>query len=368
MERGKNSMTGLSAFIYHDEYLKYQFGPSHPFKPIREKYTLDILRKLEVFGEKAQIYEPEPATKNDLRLVHSEDYIQYVEKMCEEGSGFLDYGDTPATKGLFEGSLRVVGGSILGAKLVMDGEVNHAFNPGGGLHHAKADRASGFCVFNDIAVAIRYLQKNYGVKRIAVVDIDGHHGDGTQEIFYREPILKISYHRIGIFPGTGYVNELGAGEGKGYSVNIPLLGGTGDEAYLYAFREVVTPLLESYRPEILINQFGVDGHYQDPLVGLALTTKTYEKVAETMHSLAHELCQGRLLVLGGGGYDIDNTARCWAIMFVIICGGLSEKHLRSYRQLFDESPHLEGERVLESTENAVEDIKRTIFPIHNLKM
>lgn len=367
MEGGENSVSGLSAFIYHDDYLKYQFGPSHPFKPIREKYALEILRELGVFDGKARIYEPEPATEDDLCLVHSGDYVRYVKKICEKGFGHLDYGDTPATRGLYEGSCRVVGGSILGAKLVMDGVVDYAFNPGGGLHHAKADSASGFCVFNDIAIAVRYLQRNYGVERIAVVDIDGHHGDGTQEILYHEPILKISSHRIGIFPGTGYIDELGAGEGAGYSVNIPLLGGTGDEAYLYAFREVVQPLLESYRPEILINQFGVDGHYQDPLVGLALTTRTYEEVAKTMHNLAHRLCHGRLLVLGGGGYDVNNTARCWAIMFATICEGLPEKNLEGYRRLFDEPQH-QDEKVLERTKNIIEDIKRRIFPLHNIKI
>jgi len=360
-------MTGKSAFIYHDEYLKYQFGSDHPFQPIREKYALDILRELEIFDDKAKIYEPERATKDDLRPVHMENYIQYVEEMCEKGYGFLDLGDTPAKKGLFEGSLRVVGGSILGAKLIIEGEADHAFNPGGGLHHAKKDMAAGFCVFNDIAIAVRYLQRNYGIKRVAIVDIDGHHGDGTQQIFYDEPILKISSHRIGIFPGTGYVDELGAGKGKGYSVNIPLQGGIGDEAYLYALREVVPPLLESYKPEILVNQFGVDGHYQDPLVGLALTTKTYEKVAETMHSLAHELCQGRLLVLGGGGYNINNTARCWAVMFATICGCLPEKHIESYRRLFDKPLNREDKSSIEAVKSTVEDIKRIIFPIHNLK-
>ncbi len=368
MEGGKDSLTGKSAFIYHDEFLKYQFGPDHPFQPIRDKHALDILKRLEIFGGKAQIYEPERATLDELRLVHTEKYIHYVEEMCKGGSGLLDSGDTPAAKGLFEGALRVVGGSILGAKLILEGKVDHAFNPGGGLHHAKAGRASGFCVFNDIAVTVRYLQRNCGIKRIAVVDVDGHHGDGTQQIFYDEPILKISSHRIGIFPGTGYVEEMGVGEGRGYSVNIPLQGGTGDEAYLYAFHEIVPPLLKSYRPEIIINQFGIDGHYQDPLVGLSLTTKTYEKVAETMHSLAHELCSGKLLVLGGGGYDIENTAKCWAIMFATICGCLNQKHLSDYRNLFDNSTSQEDEYATEAAKKTVERIKKTIFPLHHITM
>jgi acetoin utilization protein AcuC len=286
--------------------------------------------------------------------------------MSERGFGYLDYGDTPAKKELYEGACRVVGGSILAAKLVMNGDANHAFNPGGGLHHAKSENAAGFCVFNDIAIIIRYLQQNHGIKKIAVVDIDGHHGDGTQEILYHEPILKISSHRIGIFPGTGYIGELGEGKGKGYSVNIPLLPGTGDEAYLHTLREVIQPLLESYRPEVLINQYGVDGHYQDPLVGLALTTRSYEEVAKTMHSIAHNLCDGRLLVVGGGGYNVRNTARCWAIMFVTICEHLSKKHLERYRSLFDVT-RLEDTQIFEKTKEIVKDVRRKIFPIHGLK-
>ena len=360
-------MADMSGFIYHEEYLKYQFGFSHPFNPIREKYTLDTLKEIEVIGEKSRVYSPEPATETDLYTVHSNEYVQFIREMCEKGFGYLDSGDTPATKGLYEGACRVVGGSILGAKLIMDGDVDHTFNPGGGLHHAKADKAAGFCVFNDIAIATRYLQRTYGLKRIAILDVDGHHGDGTQQILYREPILKISTHRIGIFPGTGYVSELGTGKGTGYSINIPLQARTGDEAYLYAFKELVPPLLESYKPEIIINQFGVDGHYEDPLVGLGLTTRTYEEVAKTMHSLAHELCEGRLLVLGGGGYDLANTTRCWAIMFATICGGVPENHLKRYRQLFDQFPPPEKDWVLEMTKSVVEEVKKAISPFHTIR-
>jgi len=357
-------MTSLSAFIYHDEYLKYQFGTTHPFKPIREKYTLDILRELGVFNEEAKIYEPEPATDDDLALVHTRDYIDYVKRMCEEGSSYLDYGDTPATKGLYEGACRVVGGSILSARLILEGEVNHTFNPGGGLHHAQKDRAAGFCVFNDVAITVRYLQ-NAGIQRIAIVDIDGHHGDGTQMIFYREPILKISSHRIGIFPGTGYLEEVGVDKGLGYSVNIPLQEKTDDDTYLYAFQEIVPPLLESYQPEIIITQFGVDGHYGDPLVGLSLTTRTYMEVASIMHNLAHKLCDGRLLLLGGGGYDIANTARCWAIMFVTVCGGPSTNHIARYNQLFDKP--VPRKEIQKNTQEFVREIKNKIFPLHHIE-
>ncbi|MEM2914724.1 MAG: acetoin utilization protein AcuC, partial [Candidatus Bathyarchaeia archaeon] len=217
-------MSGITAFIFHNDYLKYDFGVGHPLKIVREKYTLDLLQELEIFNGKAKLYVAEPATEDELMLIHTKEYINFVKKKSEEGTGYLDYGDTPATKGCFEVASIRVGGSLYGAELIMDGKVDHAFNPGGGFHHARESNAAGFCIFNDVALTVRLLQKKYGVKRIAVVDIDGHHADGTQSILYREPILKISLHRYDgfFYPGTGSLEEYGEGEGKGYNVNIPL--------------------------------------------------------------------------------------------------------------------------------------------------
>ena len=356
-------MTGVTAFIYRDDYLKYQFGPGHPFQPIREKYTLDKIRELGILDRNAKLFEPKPASEEDLLLVHSEEYIEFVKSMSKSGGGYLDYGDTPATRGIYEASCSVVGGSICGVDLIMEGEVSHAFNPGGGLHHARRDGAAGFCVFNDIAIAARHLQKKHGVEKIAIVDIDGHHGDGTQLIFYEEPILTISLHRSGIYPGTGYVDELGVGKGRGYSVNVPLPAGTPDEVYLYAFDEVVKPLVETYEPEILLNQFGVDGHYQDPLVGLGLTTKAYFEISARMHALAHGGSEGRYLVFGGGGYNPSNVSRCWAIMFATISGFPAEK----LKGLFDKEQPRKDERVFSSVRETVGRIKKIIFPPHGLK-
>jgi acetoin utilization protein AcuC len=359
-------MTAKTAFLYTDAYLTYQFGSSHPFKPIREKLALDLLQELNVFNGKAEHLEPLPAKREDLLTVHTKEYIDYVQRMCNEGRGYLDYGDTPATKGLYEGALSVVGGSLLGAKLILEGDVDHAFNPGGGLHHAKADRASGFCVFNDIAVAIRFLQKSYGLERIVVIDIDGHHGDGTQELFYDEQVLTVSTHRTGIFPGTGYVDEVGVGNGKGYSVNLPLPEGTFHEAYIHAFTEIVPPLVEAYEPEIIISQFGVDGHYLDPLVGLALTTKTYEEVSRIIHDLSHSFAGDKLLVVGGGGYSVNAVARCWAIMFSTISQALPVESEERYNQLFDKDFNLREKRVFERVKDTVKRLKESVFPFHDL--
>ena len=359
-------MTGTSAFIYSEEYLKYQFGPDHPFTPTRCRQVLDRLQKMNVFNCKAKLVRPNPATEDQLLLVHTREYIDYVKKMSHRNAGFLDQGDTPATQGLFEGACSVVGGSILGAELIANGSYSHAFNVGGGLHHAKANSASGFCVFNDIAIAARWLQLKYETKRIAIIDIDGHHGNGTQDIFYSEPILKISSQRIGIFPGTGYVDEIGEGEGSGYSVNIPLLGGTGDETYLHVYNEIVPPLLEWYRPQIILTQFGIDGHIGDPLVGLALTTRTYEKIAESLHHLAHKLCEGRLLLFGGGGYNLDPTVRSWTLMFLIISEAIP-KTSPAYTQLLDKEQPNEDQRAKRYAKKVVEELRTTIFTMHGIR-
>lgn len=353
-------MTGITAFVYHQDYQKYYFGPTHPFKPVREKYTLDLLKELRVFNKKAKYYEPEPANEEDLMLVHTKKYVDFVKKMSEMGSGYLDYGDTPATKSIYEGSCSAVGGSLCAADLIMTGKVTRAFNPGGGLHHATENNAAGFCVFNAVAIVARYLQRKYGLKKIAIVDIDGHHGDGTQKIFYRDPILKISLHRYDgyFYPGTGSAEEIGEEGGEGYSINIPLPARTHDEAYLFAFNEIVIPSIRRYKPELILNQFGVDGHYQDPLVGLSLTTKTYEEISSTLHNLAHEISNGKFLILGGGGYNPVNVSRCWAVMFVTVSGAIPQFSPK-YKKLLDDVKLPKESKILDKVMETVDLIRKT---------
>lgn len=315
-------MSGAAAFLYNDDFMLYQFGPSHPFQPVRERLAMEALESLGVLdGKSATMVATPPVSMERLNRVHPPGFVSEVERICLAG-GLLDQGDTPGNPGLFTGALAAVGASIHGAEGIMSGEFEHAFNPAGGLHHAHPEAASGFCVFNDIAVAVRYLQKEHGLQRIAVVDIDGHHGDGTQSIFYSENVLTISLHRYsrGFFPGTGGTEERGVDEGRGYNINIPLPPGTDDEMYQQAYFSIVLPALRAYQPQFIIHQFGTDGHYKDPLVGLGLTTMGYAEIARRTHDLAHEVCDGRYLVVGGGGYDIDATRRSWAIMFAELAG------------------------------------------------
>ncbi len=361
-------MTGTVGFIHHEGYGRMSFTP--PPIQITERYkkTYDILDELGVFNDKAKVFVPKPASEEDLMLVHTKEYIDFVKRMSKVGRGFLDYGDTPAYKGIFELSCLRVGASLFAIDLVMNEEVDHAFNPGGGFHHATEDSAGGFCVFNDIVMGVRHLERKYGVKKIAIVDIDGHHADGTQKILYEEPILKISLHKRGLFfyPGTGSIEEIGEGKGKGYSVNIPFPSNTYDEAYIFAFNELIPPLIEAYEPEILLHQFGTDAHYMDPLVGLSLTTRAYQEVSEVMHVLAHETTGGKYVIFGGGGYNPDNVARCWSVMFTTISEALPEDSKERFELLLDKVELNKDKKLFIEVKERVELIKEKIFPFHGL--
>jgi acetoin utilization protein AcuC len=286
----------------------------------------DTLREMGVFDERLSYVESPLASEEDLREVHDPCFIEYVREMSSLGTGYLDSGDTPVSTGLYEGALAAVGATLAGAESVARGEFDHAMTPGGGLHHARRDKAAGFSVFNDLAVAVRRLQRRYGFERIAILDIDGHHGDGTQSIFNREKVLTISFHRYGpgFYPGTGAVTDLGEGEGEGYAINVPLPRCTCDEVYVPTYEKVVSAALDAYRPEIILHQFGTDAHYTDHLVGMGLTTLAYEKVAEITHRLAHQHCDGRYMVTGGGGYSVDATRRIWAIVVCTISGSFPQ--------------------------------------------
>lgn len=360
-------MSGKTAFIYHPGYENRGLSP-FPAVWQRYKFTYDRCQELGLFEHGVEVRQQDPATEADLRLVHTQEYIDYVKRADEAGSGYLDYGDTPAYPGVFRRASLSVGGTLLAAKLVATGAVTHTFNPGGGLHHARADRAGGFCVFNDIVIGVRYLQREFGFQRLAIVDIDGHHSDGTQVLLYADPILKISLHRYGpwFYPGTGAIDEIGEGEGTGYMVNIPLPPRVPDSAYLYAFREVVPPLLKSYRPDIILLQFGVDAHRVDPLVGLGLTSHGFAQVAAIVHDIAHWLCEGRLLVLGGGGYDPAVVARCWAIILATVSGAVPPERAARLAELHDPAPSSSEAEIDEEIRRIVSAVKETVFPFHHL--
>lgn len=305
-------MSCATSMVYHESYGSRGFTAlRHTWN--RYQLALEMLAESSL-GLRIPLLDAPAASENDLLRVHTPDYVDHVQRLDLAGNGKLD-GSTPAWSGMYARAERVVGGSLLAADLVANGAVSHAFNPAGGQHHAHAGRGGGFCVFNDVVAAVRRFQE-YGFDRIAVLDVDGHHGDGTESLLFQEPILTISLHQYGerTYPGSGGLGKFGAGSGLGYNFNLPLARNTGDAAYLSILRDIAGSVLRAYRPQVLIVEYGTDAHAADPLLRLRLSTAGYVSIARWIHDLSHELCDGRLLVVGGGGYEPVHVVRCWLLM------------------------------------------------------
>ncbi|WP_054857017.1 acetoin utilization protein AcuC [Vulcanisaeta sp. JCM 16159] len=344
------------ALAYSDKYLDYNFGPWHPFKPHRERQLVELLREHGLLSSYVDLVEPRPASDEELMLVHTKDYIDYVKRASINGVGYLDYGDTPAFRGIHEAATIRVGGTLLVTELVNGGKYVHGFNPGGGFHHAKPSEAAGFCVYNDIAIAVKWLRK-HGIGRVAVVDIDVHHADGTQVIFNSEDVLLVSTHGYDgqFYPGTGWIDEDGIGAGKGLKVNIPLPPHTGDDVYSMVIDEIIRPILDRYSPEFLILQFGVDAHTSDELGILDLTTESYLKVLGTIHEMAHKHAGGRLVLTGGGGYNIWNTVKTWFLATVFLT---DPNRLSQFSNYFDQEPTRTPGRYYEEALYIIDAVKQ----------
>ncbi|MGH2369651.1 MAG: acetoin utilization protein AcuC [Chloroflexota bacterium] len=328
-------MAGRTVLLYHPLYDGRGFSPVQRSWG-RYRAAWDLFDHLRLFDAVEHVQQ-RPARPEDLLAVHPAAYVDFERRRDAEGAGYLDCRDTAAWRGVFDRALVAVGGTLDGVRLVGSGAAAHAFNPGGGLHHAHRERAAGFCIFNDVALAVHRLRHEFGLSRVAVVDVDGHHGDGTQELLYDQPVLKLSLHQYDgrFFPGTGSIDEVGWGNGYGYTVNVGLPRHTGDAGYLSAFGAVVPRALRAYRPEAILLNFGVDGHFRDPLVRLWLSTAAYRSVAAALHDLAHELCEGRLLVFGSGGYHPEHVARCWATMLATLCERLPARLPAGRRDMGD---------------------------------
>jgi acetoin utilization protein AcuC len=296
-----------ACLVWGEGYLDYDFG-EHPMAPVRLELTVSLAASLGVL-DRLTVLAPTPAVDEQLRTVHSPQYLAAVRTASADPS-YLGFGlgstDNPVFPGMYYAAALIAGGSGLAARQVWEGTVDHAVNIAGGLHHAMPGSAAGFCVFNDVVLAIRTLLAA-GAQRVAYVDIDVHHGDGVQAAFYDDPrVLTVSLHQDPrtLYPGTGLAAETGDGPGAGSSVNLALPPGTGDDGWLRAFEAVVPGAVRAFRPEVLVTQCGCDTHHEDPLADLALTVDGQRAAYAALHELAHQAAGGRWLALGGGGYGV----------------------------------------------------------------
>ncbi len=314
-------MSDSTLVVWDDALTAYDMGEDHPLRPVRLELTIALAGELGILTRPGvSVAPPIAATDDVLALVHDRDYIAAVKAAPDDLLGRLAqrYGlgtsDNPVFAVMHEAAALATGATVQAAQAVWAGTHQHAVNIAGGLHHAMAGRASGFCVYDDPAVGIAWLLAQ-GAQRVAYVDIDVHHGDGVQAAFYGDPrVLTVSMHESGryLFPGTGFAAETGTGEGTGTSVNVALPPGTGDEQFTRAFDAVVPSVLRAYRPQVLFTQLGCDTHHLDPLAHLELTLSGQRHAHQALHSLAHELCEGRWVATGGGGYAlVDVVPRAW---------------------------------------------------------
>lgn len=370
-----------AAFIYQDQMSRHVLRSDHPMRPARLRHTYELLEAYGAFDQGTSLLvTPRSATEEELHSLHSLEYVAAVRGLSlglsgqdPQRFGFSSQGDNPIYPGMYEAALLSTGASLLAAELVADGEVEVAFNISGGLHHAGAAQASGFCIFNDPSLAIKYLLGR-GL-RVAYVDIDAHHGDGVQEAFIDDArVLTISFHESGryLFPGTGFVSEAGVGAAVGYSVNLPLYPYTGDDLYLWAFREIVPPLLGAFNPDVLVTQLGIDSYHSDPLTHLQLTSRGYVAVVREFAKLGKPW-----LALGGGGYDLGAVARCWALAYGVMLDvewpdnipALMAERLGDHRLRDTVNPEVPShvrQEARQLAEEGVSAIKKEVFFHHGL--
>jgi acetoin utilization protein AcuC len=379
--------TGIvrSVFIHSHELAKFDFGPGHPYKPERAIKAYELCRRYGVMDRPwMQTITPKPIDPGLLSLFHDEKYLDLL-RQASAGKVTLDmlaHGigseDNPILPGIYEWSLMTAGATHMGMRFIVEGEADVAFNPLGGFHHAQRDYAEGFCYVNDVAIAITDAMKRG--RKVAFIDIDAHHCNGVQDAFYEENrVLVVSLHEAGetLYPGTGKVDEIGVGKGVGYTVNIPLAEGTDDEVYVSVFQEVVPPIIRAFEPDFVVAEIGADTLRSDPLTHLMLTNNAYQEVVKSIKGFSKHL-----LSLGGGGYDIYRTARCWTLAWSIlnevepedefagVVGGMMFGPEMEVSSLYDAPRPSTGEvkeRALAKAKEAVDFFKSNVFPIHGIK-
>jgi len=350
-----------TAVLFTPKYLDHNPGLNHPESPDRLRVIMKELRESGLLeSERCSLVEPKPASVTDVELVHEADYVRLVERCCSSGGGLLDLGDTVVSRESYETALYAVGGAIEAVDLVMAGEFQNAFalvRPPG--HHAGPNYAMGFCLFNNIAVAAVHLLRDFNLGRLLILDVDAHHGNSTQEIFYEtNRVLYVSLHQDPTgFPGTGFVDEVGKGKGLGYTVNVPLPYRTGDQPYLKAFNHIAVPIIQQFKPQFILVSTGFDGHYTDPVASLSLSSSTYLKIFVKVLNLASQFCMGRTVAVLEGGYSLSFLGK--------MAAGVIGRMAGISCTIRDRHPVVSSEIGIEA-ERIIEDVKDTQSPFWDL--
>lgn len=335
------------AIIYSRDYEKLNYGAEHPFRKERFTNLIKLIRKIR---PETPIIEPYDYDSSLLELVHDKSYINHVRQLSDRGYGALSI-DTPVFPGIFEWAVEYCWGSLTATELILDKKFTVAFNPCGGLHHAKRDSDGGFCIFNDVALSAVYARNNGA--RVAIVDIDGHAGDGTMRILYNLDILKISIHEdpMFLYPGDGFIHQIGEGKGYGYTINIPLPMHSTDDILINVFNEIVIPALKKFNPSILILQSGVDGYFKDPLTHLGYTSYGYREISRLLRDLRIPI-----VALGGGGYYIEYVPILWLNIILTLTGEYNE-----YRHILDidPKPSVCKRNICDKAKRVIKEIKQS---------
>ncbi|MEM3578174.1 MAG: histone deacetylase [Candidatus Bathyarchaeia archaeon] len=351
-----------TAVIFSPKYYRHNTGKGHPESARRLSAIIKELRTGVISKSRNwQFVEPERASLDEIQLVHDPEYIRFVKNVCKAGGGILDSGDTVVSTESFEVATYAVGGALKAVDLVMKRQFENAFalvRPPG--HHAGKFSAAGFCIFNNVAVAAQHLLKDFGLNRVLILDIDAHHGNGTQEIFYgTDKVLYISLHEDPrSFPGTGFVDEIGEGEGLGFNVNVPLPFGTNDPLYLKAFNEIAVPIISQYKPQFMLVSAGLDGQYTDPIANLSLSAHCYGRIYEEIVKLASKLCDEKLVFVLEGGYSLKLVGKL-AALAIAKMGGLN--------YIVDDSVVASSAHARKLGEKVLRENKKAQEPFWNLK-
>lgn len=377
-------MTRQAAFIHSDAIEQYHYPPDNPFKTERAGLTRSILRSMGYYlNEDRREVAPIAATIDELRLFHSEQYLRALQKASagklDAADLFMGIGsdDCPVFRDLFTYASLACGGSITGARLIMENTADIVFNPSGGYHHAQPAKAEGFCYLNDVVLACTTLAS--AGKRVFCLDLDAHHGNGTQNAFYdRCDVFTVSFHESGesLFPWGGRVEEIGEGAGRGFNLNMPFPAGADDDLYLAAFDAVVPPLLKAYLPDVIVLEIGMDILSVDPLTHLRMTNNVIADIIPALLAFDKPI-----LALGGGGYSPEDTARGWALAWCVLCqiereedlymglGGVFLGSSEWNAGLRDKHVYLQGsqkEELTEKVNRSVEWLQANVFPIHGI--